>query len=292
MKKNKNGLSIIILMALYVVFVNMIGFLMTKIGLDIQRNMAAFAVQVIIIETGLIAIVYYLVTKEEKKKCFFKEVGLNRAKKGTKEFLIGGLISVSFWLVFIIIGISQGMYKFQSISLNRNQLLSLAMTIVLGMIISGFAAFGEELMFRGYLLKKFENKRGIIFAIILSSLLFSLCHTGKYIVLLQFLSAFSTGILFSILYIKFKSLWVPIGVHIVHNFISLSIIGDGTSKLVSTPLLNFKSIPYEINVGTFYLGNFDHIIMIAYYFSVAIAIWMFVKDKNIMITTDKKAQEI
>lgn len=83
--------------------------------------------------------------------------------------------------------------------------------ILLGVLI---APVVEELLFRGFILHRFTVKWNSKYAIFISSLLFGLIHfdiIGK--------SVFS--FFMAILYIKSRSLFVPIIAHVVHNVIVL-----------------------------------------------------------------------
>lgn len=75
----------------------------------------------------------------------------------------------------------------------------------------------EELLFRGVILRKLNTDYNfsIPLAIIISSILFGLCHTFGGI-----LSAFVFGICMSILYLKTKNILVPILAHTLNNLIS------------------------------------------------------------------------
>ncbi|MCQ2737308.1 MAG: CPBP family intramembrane metalloprotease [archaeon] len=75
----------------------------------------------------------------------------------------------------------------------------------------------EELLFRGIILRKLNTDYNfsIPFAILISSLLFGLCHSFGGI-----LSAFVFGICMSVLYLKTKNILVPILAHTLNNLIS------------------------------------------------------------------------
>ena len=75
----------------------------------------------------------------------------------------------------------------------------------------------EEILFRGIILRRliFEYTFDFKWAILVSSILFGLCHSFGGI-----LSAFVFGICMSILYIKSKNILVPILGHFINNLIS------------------------------------------------------------------------
>ncbi len=116
-------------------------------------------------------------------------------------------------------GTTQDLSAFENLKGNFNQLLFfLVLTWTL-------AAFGEEIVYRGYLQKRiqglFEDTRtGIILAVGISSLLFGLAHTeqGTIGVILTFLDA----IFFSLIKIHYENnLWAAIIAHGASNTIGL-----------------------------------------------------------------------
>ncbi|WP_026674815.1 CPBP family intramembrane glutamic endopeptidase [Alkalihalobacterium bogoriense] len=96
----------------------------------------------------------------------------------------------------------------------------------------------EELFFRGFLLNKWGERIGVTKAVMLSSLVFGILHFDS-----GFIGSFVSGIFYSFVYIKSKTLLVPIILHSFHNLLALSLefIPDG-----GTPI-NYEDIPQSIN---------------------------------------------
>jgi membrane protease YdiL (CAAX protease family) len=85
-------------------------------------------------------------------------------------------------------------------------------------IIGLLAALGEELLFRGVILKMLsESLRSIHIAVILSALLFSAFHGQFY----GFVPRMVLGMLFGYIFIWTRSLWVPIVLHFLFNSVSV-----------------------------------------------------------------------
>jgi membrane protease YdiL (CAAX protease family) len=81
------------------------------------------------------------------------------------------------------------------------------------------APFSEELFFRGFLLKSLESVSNTTFALILSSLLFGLGHT-QYPMAARIIIV-GSGLLFGAARINTKSIYVPIGMHLLTNLVVL-----------------------------------------------------------------------
>ena len=85
-------------------------------------------------------------------------------------------------------------------------------------IIALLAAVGEELLFRGVILRLFiEWFKNIHLAVILSAILFSALHLQFY----GFLPRMVLGILFGYIFIWSGSLWIPIVLHFIFNGITV-----------------------------------------------------------------------
>ena len=79
--------------------------------------------------------------------------------------------------------------------------------------------FAEELFFRGFFLVSLIPLLGSLRASIVSSAAFAIVHLS----LGTIIPIFITGLIFSWLYLKTRSLWHPIAAHATQNFISISV---------------------------------------------------------------------
>jgi membrane protease YdiL (CAAX protease family) len=79
-------------------------------------------------------------------------------------------------------------------------------------------AVGEELIFRGFLIRNFyQNSNNIYFAVFGSSALFALIHFQP----LKFIPMFLIGLLLALFYVQTKNILVPIACHFINNAVSL-----------------------------------------------------------------------
>jgi len=103
-------------------------------------------------------------------------------------------------------------------------------------------AFIEEFLLRGLvfvgLLQLINNKN---FALIISSLLFSLLHISDNPIV-GFISYFIAGLMYGIALLRFKSIWIPIGLHFSWNYFQGVIFGFPIGGLINDSylLLNIK----------------------------------------------------
>ncbi len=101
-------------------------------------------------------------------------------------------------------------------------------------IVSGFLApFFEEIIFRGYLLGKLRANFRTSHAVMLSSLLFALFHLDNVFGAAMF------GVIWCLLYLKYKNLWVPVLSHFLYSIsnvlFQLSSTDTGTGGNVEQP---------------------------------------------------------
>ncbi|MDK2584463.1 CPBP family intramembrane metalloprotease [Romboutsia sedimentorum] len=76
----------------------------------------------------------------------------------------------------------------------------------------------EEIVFRGILLRRISFKFGVRKGVILSSIVFAVLHPG-----LGHIFSFISGVVFSLIYLKYKNILINIITHMCHNFVYLLI---------------------------------------------------------------------
>ena len=175
-----------------------------------------------IIILGIIA-VSLLIRKEKLQTLGFRKNSswLNMMMTILVLVIIWTLLHLSVFMPVLnhLTGTTQDLSAFENLKGNFNQLLFfLVLTWTL-------AAFGEEIVYRGYLQKRIldllgDTRTGIILAVGISSLLFGLAHTeqGTIGVILTFLDA----IFFSLIKIHYdNNLWAAIFAHGTSNTIGL-----------------------------------------------------------------------
>lgn len=87
------------------------------------------------------------------------------------------------------------------------------LTIAAILLMSSLAApFGEEILFRGYLMNLLIAKKGVWFGVVASSLVFGALHSYTA------LHAAVMGLVFALVYLRYDSLWPGIALHALYNF--------------------------------------------------------------------------
>lgn len=143
---------------------------------------------------------------------------LNSRVKITKYALIAGLAAVSCLGLNFLLIMMQSAFP----SLIYNQIA--ANTIYTAPIWLQIVGFGiimpmsEEMLFRGLIYKRYRERNDFRMAMLSSSFLFGLVHGN----LIQFIYAFSIGMLFAFVYEKFGTIKAPLFFHILVNLIVIA----------------------------------------------------------------------
>lgn len=95
-----------------------------------------------------------------------------------------------------------------------------------GFLLYVFVALTEELLVRGYVLSNLMDSMDKYWALVISSVIFSILHGGNpSFGWLPALELFLAGILFGIPYLYTQNLWFPIALHFSWNFFQGTVLG-------------------------------------------------------------------
>ena len=149
--------------------------------------------------------------------------------------ILGALALISAIIVTVITG---GM----SFAVNRESAISaISTTLLTTLAILAVGVISEETLFRGYLLQTFTRAKLIPFGVGMTSALFALAHNSNPDVSsLALLNTFLAGIWFAAAYLKTRDLWVPLGMHLMWNWLQGPVFGiniSGIAELTPDPVL-------------------------------------------------------
>lgn len=218
-------ISISILLSLIVI--GILAYLEIIVSNLLKEHLTEFSLTILSLHIPIL--IYYLIKISLEKVFKIKTDSYGFSKKNIiKNLLIGSLIG------FSILTISLGILLLSNnitINFSKTTFDSVFLIFVSSVIVGSW----EELYFRGFINTLFTNY-GISFnlTVIFSSVIFTVAHIisfnpaeTSYFWLLGILFM---GILFSILYEKFNSIFVPIGLHIIWDFISFGLVGRNDFK--------------------------------------------------------------
>ncbi len=152
-----------------------------------------------------------LISKLGKMK--MNDLGFESAKAFSKVLIgmISGCIAISV-VAFIIktIGGVTMSYTFKPENI---------ITILVGLVLFAFQGTYEEIVYRGYLLPHFAKKWGIIIAILVSSVLFTLLHAmNPGMTIMPVVNLMIASVVFSLVYYNWGSLWIAGFAHAIWNY--------------------------------------------------------------------------
>ena len=198
-----------------------------------------------------------------------------RSDNKFKLFVIGILLSFVIVLLFTAVTI---IFDAIEINIKLKSLNNILFYLILAFIGTFVLVLNEELISRGYVLKTLESHFNTIFAVIISSFLFSLYHIFRPDTsLLGFFNIFLMGCFVALICVYSNSLWLPIGLHFGWNY-SLYLLNFPVSgHTYPNPIFSLKYNEHSLLTGSKF-GPEDSIIM-TILLSIAVA-YIFVKFRK------------
>lgn len=168
----------------------------------------------------------------------FSDIGLYFERKTIVRFVCGVLIGITLMgtLVITVFFFTQVRIEHNSATSFLNFLGATASLLPL--------AFMEEMGFRAYPLQLLKETKGVIFSVILSSVLFALYHiVNGWTITSSFFGAGIWGLIFGLSAIYSKGIAMPTGIHYAAN-LTTSAFGSGNN---SVGLWTIKQTDTSIN---------------------------------------------
>lgn len=203
----------------------------------LQTNLTFQFVAYVGMEFIMVLVVYLLIKKYHRGKFSLDFIGMKLNKESSKHLAIGFGIALIMQITLYIIAILLGSYKFVGSDFFNYPIYEVIISMIIAFIMTAFAGFGEEIVFRGVMLKYLMKSKGKVFSLIISSITFSLLHIGRGgDNIMFFVFAIVVGMSLGGLYIITDSLYIPIGVHFAYDFYGILI------KCGDSLLFNLKSV--------------------------------------------------
>jgi len=179
---------------------------------DFEPEISSLNLLIILLVSAALSFVciWLLLRREWKQESFWKVQGFSF---GT--FLLCAVASVPISLfiggMIQLTGLTQIFPNPVETIVGKNLLFEIAVVAVLVPIV-------EEVIFRGTILRRFlENSMNITLAVCLQALMFAIIHLN----VLQGIYTFLIGLVFGLVYVWFKSIWLPVIMHITYNLFSV-----------------------------------------------------------------------
>ncbi|MCW8980378.1 MAG: CPBP family intramembrane metalloprotease [Altibacter sp.] len=180
-------------------------------------------------ENIIISIIIIIANYIEYKGKPFSALGFQRDKFNAKNLLVHAPLVAFGLFILYVFAIVPGIEMLTGVPIDyssMNQLKgNLSVTIVWVLIVWATAAFGEEIIFRGYLMRQFvkffgDSKISIVLNIVLVTGFFGLMHSQQGITG-QLVTWIIGALIALIFYLRKYDLWFVIAVHGFFNTIAL-----------------------------------------------------------------------
>lgn len=160
-------------------------------------------------------------------------------------------------VVILNIFFSYGMLYLSNSILDFVPLVNLFNSFLTGSLIATIfiSPISEELIFRGVFLNRLQLAVPVVFAVLISSLLFAALHSFGSI-----FSAFIFGVCIAILYLKTDNIFVPIFAHFLNNLFAEIIVVMDPNKILFTNtsvvlVMSILAIVSFVIILIFIIGN-------------------------------------
>jgi membrane protease YdiL (CAAX protease family) len=190
-------------------------------ALDIEGIIAALEPYLLhlVIVTGLFTIAYtwaYIHIVDRKK---LRSLGLYMSPGWALDFAKGAGLAVLVLGVIFAFSLIVGSIRVEGFAHPAPEGGSAALYLLGALAAFLIVGFYEEIMFRGYVLQRLNERAGRVASIVVASLLFAVLHGANPGA--DAFGIFNTtiiAIILSVLYFRTRSLWMPIGFHFAWNF--------------------------------------------------------------------------
>lgn len=184
----------------------------------------------------------------------FRTLGIWLTKNWLKDFCLGILFGAASILLAAF-----GAVVFGNLNLNFNQSRgssAILLTLLTSLFVFTVGAIAEEALFRGYMFQTLSRANLAWLAIAITSVFFASAHLGnKDANYISTLNTALAGIWFGIAYLKTRTLWFAIGLHLAWNWTQGAVLGipvSGITKLTTAPLFEVSDFGKQQITG----GNY------------------------------------
>jgi len=191
-------------------------------------------------ECTLLVTVYFIIRKYNDGEFNLALIGMEiKGGMERKLFMLGtGVASLMTLVIFAGLTVF-GYAKFLVSDYVNCSVFNILISISVALALGALAGLAEEIVFRGIILKNLINKKGKVFSIIVSSLVFAIGHINR-LDIWYVLYTFLIGVFLGSLYIIADSIYLPIGFHFMWNSYSYLISVNGDNYVNIKSILNFN----------------------------------------------------
>lgn len=179
-----------------------------------------------VVPLGVVLLATWVLTRFVNRKPL-AAVGLWLHHRAAGEFGIGLLLGFLMMTGIFFVQVGLGVLHLSWRGLTAAEIAGAA---GLSLFFFTFSALFEELLFRGYLFQTLMQWTTFLPALIIMSVLFGLSHwQNPHVTVLSTVNVVLAGAWLSFAYLKTRSLWLPLGLHLAWNFAQTTLYAFPTS---------------------------------------------------------------
>jgi uncharacterized protein len=160
-----------------------------------------------------------------------------------------GLAALMMGLIFVA-HLSAGWLILDGFAWHNGSALNVLLMILLWLFIFILVGVYEELLVRGYWLQNLAEGISLFWAVLISSALFAVLHLNNpNASLVSAIGLLAAGIFLAYSFLRTRSLWMPIGLHIGWNFFQGNVFGFPVSGIKTYSLIEHTVVGERIVTG-------------------------------------------
>jgi len=167
-----------------------------------------------------------------------RSLGLERGQGWVRHIVAGLLLGTVLMGLIFLVEWGAGWLTVEGFSWHVQSPALLLARLLAYLLLCVAVALYEELAFRGYIFQNLRADRGIVAALVASSLLFGIFHgLNPNVNLLALANIFLAGVLLAACYLVTRSLWLAMAFHFSWNFVQGPLLSFPLSGLDTAGLL-------------------------------------------------------
>ncbi|MBL6981276.1 MAG: CPBP family intramembrane metalloprotease [Anaerolineales bacterium] len=179
-----------------------------------------------------------IIARHFADKHSFVSLGLKLDSKALRDLFFGFALTAAIMGFIYLIEWVAGWLTFEGFAWDFQSPGHVIREVLIMLMVYVFVGWQEELISRGYWLQNLEEGINMDWAVFISSLFFSLAHYGNPgFAWAPLLGLLVSGYFLAYAYIRTRSLWLPIGLHIGWNFFEGTVFGFQVSGTESYRLI-------------------------------------------------------
>lgn len=188
----------------------------------------------------LLILIPLIATEKLSGNSFLKIYGISNFNKFPKYVVHSFFVLLILFSLILIVN-----YLLDNCDLNISR-FQFGIPLVVTFVIIFIGAFQEELLFRGFLINSLELRFSETTSVIYSSIIFALLHIfNTNFSLISGVNTFLAGILFGLLYVQSRSIWLPTLYHFFWNAMLPLLLASNVSGI------NFEYALFVIDQSKF-----------------------------------------